>query len=158
MAIQTGNSAKINVMIRWMLEQDRDQVVDIDSCNPGAWSKENLLRALCQRNCVGLIATQGDLVDGFMVYEIHKRYYHILKLVVHPCYRRRGIGRQMLSRLSGKLQGSKQSRARVVVRESNLSAHLFLKECRFEATEVIRGHFDDNGEDAYKFVHFRGAK
>ena len=38
-----------------------------------AWTEDDFLRCLRQRNCIRMVAERGDLqVLGFMVYELHR--------------------------------------------------------------------------------------
>jgi ribosomal protein S18 acetylase RimI-like enzyme len=79
---------------------------------------------------------------AFVVYENSGSEFHILNLVVHSQYRRRGYGSVLINRMKEKLRGKFKS-LKCDVRDTNLVAHLFLKQNGFLAKEVIRGHFQD---------------
>jgi [ribosomal protein S18]-alanine N-acetyltransferase len=115
------------------------------------WNENEFLRVLRQRNCIGMVAECGDKVVGHFLYELHKKKIQVLDLAVDPEFRRRGVGTQIINKLKGKLTNGRRSAIEMLVRESNLDAHLFLRECGFFASQVIRDHYDDTGEDAYRF-------
>jgi len=107
------------------------------------------LRCLRQRNCIGMVAEQGEKVVGFMIYELHKNKLHILNFAVHPACRRFGVGAQMVAKLISKLSSHRRTRITLEVRETNLDAQLFFREQGFRAQRVLRSFYDDSGEDAY---------
>jgi len=113
------------------------------------WSEEDFLRCLRQRNCIGMVAEQGERVVGFMIYELHKNKLHILNFAVHPGYRRLGVGAQMVAKLIGKLSSHRRTRITLEVRETNLAAQLFFRNQGFKAVRVLRSFYEDSGEDAY---------
>ena len=68
-----------------------------------------------------MVAEHGDRVVGFMIYELHKTQ------AAHPELRRppglaagRGIGRQMVDKLIGKLSSHRRTKITLEVRETNL--------------------------------------
>jgi ribosomal-protein-alanine N-acetyltransferase len=114
-----------------------------------AWTEEDFLRCLRQRNCIGMVAEQGERVVGFMIYELHKAKLHILNFAVHPMFRRGGVGGQMVSKLISKLSSHRRTRITLEVRETNLSAQLFFRSQSFRAIKVLRSFYEDSGEDAF---------
>jgi ribosomal-protein-alanine N-acetyltransferase len=147
--------AQVRVHIRWMIRRDMPEVLAIEHASFDLpWCEEEFLRVLRQRNCIGMVAECGERVVGFMIYELHKTKLHVLNFAVHPEFRRQGVGHQMVAKLVGKLSGHRRTRIVVHARESNLAAHLFYKVQGFRATEVLRGYFEDTGEDAYVMQYF----
>jgi ribosomal-protein-alanine N-acetyltransferase len=114
-----------------------------------SWTEEDFLRCLRQRNCIGMVAEQGERVVGFMIYELHKQKLHILNFAVHPLCRRHGVGRQMVSKLVSKLSSHRRTRITLEVRETNLPAQLFFRAQDFRAVKVLRTFYEDSGEDAF---------
>jgi len=88
-------------------------------------------------------------VVGFMIYELHKTRLHVLNFAVNPELRRRGIGRQMIDKLIGKLSSQRRTRISLEVRETNLAAQVFFRSSGFKATNVLHDFYDDSPEDAY---------
>jgi ribosomal-protein-alanine N-acetyltransferase len=150
--MSTGRTEKeqVRVHIRWMIRRDMPEVLQIEQqCFEYAWTEEDFLRCLRQRNCIGMVAEQGEKVVGFMIYELHKAKLHILNFAVHPPYRRCGIGSQMVAKLISKLSSHRRTRITLEVRETNLAAQLFFSRQSFRAIRVLRGYYEDSGEDAY---------
>lgn len=118
-----------------------------------AWTEEDFLCTLRQRNCIGMIAEQKEKILGFMVYELHNTKIHILNLAVHPEHRRQSVGTQMIERLQGKLSEQRRTSLCMELRETNLPAQLFLRSQGFRAVNVLRHFYDDTGEDAFLFSY-----
>ena len=97
------------VHIRWMIRRDMPSVLGIENaCFEFAWSEDDFIRCLRQRNCIGMVAEQDDEVVGFMIYELHKNRLHILNFAVHPEHRRTGVGQSMVDKLLGKLSHERE--------------------------------------------------
>ena len=138
------------VHIRWMIRRDMPAVLGIEqSCFEFAWTEEDFIRCLRQRNCIGMVAERNDEIVGFMIYELHKNRLHILNFAVAPEQRRNGVGNAMCSKLFGKLSHERRNRIMLEVRETNLDAQLFFKSLGFRAISVLRDFYDDTVEDAY---------
>jgi ribosomal-protein-alanine N-acetyltransferase len=141
---------KIRVHIRWMIRRDMPEVLSIEGASfDYPWCEEEFLRVLRQRNCIGMVAEYGERVVGFMIYELHKTRLQVLNFAVSPEFRRCDIGHQMVGKLVGKLSSHRRTRIQLHLRETNLPAQLFFRIQGFRATEVLREHFEDTGEDAY---------
>jgi ribosomal-protein-alanine N-acetyltransferase len=150
--MSTGRTEKeqIRVHIRWMIRRDMPEVLQTEQASfDFAWTEEDFLRCLRQRNCIGMVAEQGEKVVGFMIYELHKSKLHILNFAVHPSYRRLGVGAQMVAKLISKLSSHRRTRITLEVRETNLTAQLFFRAQGFRAVRVLRAYYEDSGEDAF---------
>ena len=148
----TGAESKpqVRVHIRWMIRRDMNEVLDIErSAFEFPWFEEEFIRCLRQRNCIGMVAEHAERVVGFMIYELHKTRLHILNFAVAADLRRRGIGRQMIDKLVGKLSSQRRTRISLEVRETNLAAQVFIRSSGFKATSVLHEFYDDSPEDAY---------
>jgi ribosomal-protein-alanine N-acetyltransferase len=148
------SQAQTRVHIRWMIRRDMPEVLAIEHTSfEFPWCEEEFLRVLRQRNCIGMVAELGDRIVGFMIYELHRSRIHVLDFATHPEFRRQGVGRQMISKLAGKLSSQRRNRIALYVRETNLPAQLFFRIVGFRAVEVLREHFQDSGEDAYGMLY-----
>jgi ribosomal-protein-alanine N-acetyltransferase len=144
----------LRVHVRWMLRLDLPAVLAIEqSGSAQPWTEDDLLRALRRRNCIGMVAEHGARVVGSMLYELHPDHLRLLAMAVDPESRRRGVGRQMVAKLVAKLSPGRRALITFDVRETHLDSHRFLHAQGFEATGVLREHFGDTHEDAYRFVH-----
>ncbi|MBW3539516.1 MAG: ribosomal protein S18-alanine N-acetyltransferase [Planctomycetes bacterium] len=140
----------LSVQIRWLIRRDMTEVLDIERDSfEFAWTEEDFLCCLRQRNCIGMVAEHDRRIVGFMIYELHKSRLRILNFAVHRDARRHGVGRQMLRRLIDKLSQQRRNEILLHVRETNLAAQLFFRNQGFMAVGVLRNHYDDTTEDAY---------
>ena len=150
MSANRTEKEQVRVHIRWMIRRDMPEVLHTEQESfEFAWTEEDFLRCLRQRNCIGMVAEQGEKVVGFMIYELHKNKLHILNFAVHPSYRRAGVGTQMVAKLISKLSSHRRTRITLEVRETNLGAQLFFRSQEFRALRVLRAFYEDSGEDAY---------
>ena len=157
MSTNRAEKEQVRVHIRWMIRRDMPEVLQTEQESfEYAWTEEDFLRCLRQRNCIGMVAEQGERVVGFMIYELHKARLHILNFAVHPQYRRVGVGAQMVAKLISKLSSHRRTRITLEVRETNLPAQLFFRAQGFKAVRVLRGFYEDSGEDAF-LMHYRLA-
>jgi ribosomal-protein-alanine N-acetyltransferase len=154
--MSTGRTEKeqVRVHIRWMIRRDMPEVLQTEQASfEFSWTEEDFLRCLRQRNCIGMVAEQGEKVVGFMIYELHKAKLHILNFAVHPGFRRLGVGAQMVAKLISKLSSHRRTRITLEVRETNLPAQLFFRSQGFRAVQVLRGYYEDSGEDAFRMQY-----
>lgn len=150
--MSTGRAQKelVRVHIRWMIRRDMPEVLAAEQQSfEYAWTEDDFLRCLRQRNCIGMVAEHNDRIIGFMIYELHKNRLHVLNFAVAPAFRRTGIGAQMVSKLIGKLCSHRRSKITLAVRERNLPAQLFFRSQDFKAVRVLRNYYEDSGEDAF---------
>src|SRR6059036_863848 len=150
MSTNRTEKEQMRVHIRWMIRRDMPEVLQTEQESfEFAWTEEDFLRCLRQRNCIGMVAELGEKVVGFMIYELHKNKLHILNFAVDPQWRRRGVGAQMVAKLISKLSSHRRTRITLEVRETNLSAQLFFRAQGFRAVRVMRTFYEDSGEDAF---------
>src|SRR5437660_6090084 len=150
--MSTGRTEKeqVRVHIRWMIRRDMPEVLQTEQESfEYSWTEEDCLRCMRQRNCIGMVAEQGETVIGFMIYELHKAKLHILNFAVYPTCRRCGVGAQMVAKLITKLSSHRRTRITLEVRETNLAAQLFFRAQEFKAVRVLRTFYEDSGEDAF---------
>ncbi|MGB7323533.1 MAG: ribosomal protein S18-alanine N-acetyltransferase [Rubripirellula sp.] len=133
-----------------MIRRDMPAVLGIENKSfEFAWTEDDFIRCLRQRNCIGMVAEEDDKVVGFMIYELHKNRLHILNFAVGEDSRRSGVGFAMIGKLLGKLSQERRNRIMLEVRETNLIAQLFFKKIGFRAVSVLRDFYEDTDEDAY---------
>jgi ribosomal-protein-alanine N-acetyltransferase len=139
------------VHIRWMIRRDMPEVMRSERASfEYSWTEDDFLRCLRQRNCIGMVAEQGERITGFMIYELHKTRLHLLNFAVHPSARRTGVGRLMVAKLVYKLTSHRRQKITLAVRERNLVAQMFFRAHGFQATRLLQNYYEDSGEDAYQ--------
>ena len=135
-----------------MARRDLDEVVSIERLAfEFPWTEEDFKGWLSGRNCIGMVAERGELVVGFMVYELHKDSLSLLNLAVAADFVRRGVGRALMDKLKSKL-GVRRKYVSCVVRERNVAGQLFLQSQGFRCIEPRCNHWDECDDDAYLFV------
>jgi len=145
-----GVKEQVRVHIRWMIRRDMADVIQAERQSfEYAWTEEDFLQCLRQRNCIGMVAEQDDRIVGFMIYELHKNRLHLLNFAVAEEYRRSGIGTQMVEKLIAKMASHRRNKITLAVRERNLGAQLFFRNLDFRASRVMRNYYEDSGEDAF---------
>lgn len=158
MSTGKSSSSQVDVQIRWMIRRDMPEVLDIENqCFEFAWTEEDFLSCLRQRNCIGMVAECQERIVGFMIYELLKHQLHVLNFAVAPQSRRHGIGSQMIDKLVHKLSQQRRHEIILEVRETNLPAQLFFRHQGLAASAVLRGYYEDTAEDAYQMrYHLAG--
>lgn len=140
--------------VRWMLGRDMPQVVPIEAASfECAWTEGDFLRALRQRNCIGMVVERGDVIVGYMLYELYRDHLKLLSLAVHPGHRRTGVGALLVEKLIYKMCSHRREKVTLAVREGNTPAQMFFRAQRFKAAKVLRGHYEDSDEDAYQMEY-----
>jgi ribosomal-protein-alanine N-acetyltransferase len=148
----TRPEERARVHTRYMLRRDLTEAVEIERAGAHEpWCDAEFCSRLKAPHCIGIVAEHGGRVVGFMVYEVERTHYRLLKLAVAPDFRRRGAGRQLVARLVGRL-GGRRNRIVADVRETNLGGQLVLKALGLRAEAVIRGFYGD-GRDAFRFEY-----
>lgn len=150
MEVHRTQHSALHVQIRWLIRRDMAEVLKIENDSfEFAWTEEDFLSCLRQRNCIGMVAEHDQEIVGFMVYELHKSKLNILNFAVNDETRRQNVGAQMCHKLIDKLSQQRRNEILLEVRESNLDAQLFFKNYGFRAVTILRNHYDDTTEDAY---------
>jgi [ribosomal protein S18]-alanine N-acetyltransferase len=122
------------VSISWLLHQDLNSVVDIESrTSRSPWRDMKIRNTLCQPNNIALAARCGDFVAGYIFYALRRKALEIVRLAVAPEYSRQGVGTMLINRLKRKLSNERRCRLFVEVDECNLAAQLFFKSNHFLA-------------------------
>ena len=148
MAIQI--SGEIRVQIRWLVSRDMEEVLNIEQESfEFPWSKEDYLRCLRSRNCIGMVADYHGQVVGSMIYELGKSKIQLLNMATAKQYRRCGVATQMIAKLIGKLAAQRRNRITFEIRETNLAAQLFFRSAGFRATQILKNYYEQMQEDAY---------
>ena len=150
MSFDHSQREAVKVQIRWLIRRDMAEVLEIERESfEFAWTEEDFLCCLRQRNCIGMVAEHNHQIVGFMVYELHKARLHILNFAVAPSASRQQVGTQMVEKLIDKLSQQRRKEIVLEVRERNLGAQLFFQKLGFRAVRVLRSYYDDTSEDAY---------
>ena len=141
------------IVIEWAHRADIAAILEIEhDLFEFPWTEKDFIHCLRQRNCIGMKSRIGDIVAGYMVYELHAKRLQVLNFAVRTEYQLKGVGRAMMAKLINKLSSQRRSKIILHVRETNLDACLFFKAVGLKAVATVENCFD-NGEDAYRFEY-----
>lgn len=154
-------SAPLTVQLRWALDRDRDfdDVMAIEhATGRPPMRRGTLMKLRCGPDAVtpGLADYRGRIV-GYVLYDLAVAdRIRLLRFAVHPDYHRRGVGRQVMTRMIGKLSRDRP-RLAITVRDSNLHGQLFLRACGFKAAvpAISHDYWQCPLEDACHMVYSR---
>lgn len=149
------NCPSITIQIRPMKLDDIEQVKAIDHLSFSLPWPENAYRYEIVENPASLSwvaeteTTSGQIkICGMVVVWLILDETHIATLAVHPVYRSRGIGKQLLDIA---LKASAQQGAQLAtleVRKSNIVAQNIYYDFGFQTVGRRRRYYKDNHEDA----------
>ena len=155
----TDKPKPLKIWMRCMIRRNMPEVLAIESESfEFPWLEEDFLHALSCYNVAGMVAEYDGRVVGFMIYDFHKRHYHILNFAVASDYRRRGVGVQMLESTKRKLRSQRRTRIMLEVRETNVAGQQFFASQKFRAVGIVRNYYQDTPEDAYAMEYQKKSK
>lgn len=128
--------------IRWVIRHDTPELLLAESACTHPWSEEQVLCELRQRDRIGVVieSPEHDVV-GYMIYQLCKSHFELLRFAVRYPYRRQGYGRRLIWRLIDKLSLQKRNRIVVHVDDSNLGLQLFLQQVGFRCVQVTGNEY-----------------
>lgn len=136
--------------IRWMIRRDLPDVLDIDARSFfEPWSEADFVTQLRRRECIPHVLELDERVVGYLLFNQLKDRLQVLRLAVHPGWRRMNVATDLVLHLLRRLH---EARQRIVLDcpERLLEAQLFLRATSFQATAILPGYCAD-GSDAYRF-------
>ncbi len=95
-----------------------------------------------------LIAAMDDVPVGYLSFWTVADEYQILKVAVHPQYRRRHIGAGMITHLISLARKERIAAITLELRESNEAAQSLYTACGFQTDGLRKGYYTDTGENA----------
>lgn len=118
--------------VRWIVSRDMDEIIGLDSASFEPWLRWNRAEwsdVLKDHGVIGLVIAdlETDRVLGCVVYRLQKHRIEVLKLIVHPMFRRCGLARELLVRVVLKLSRRERNQATCDVPERSLDAQLLLR-------------------------------
>ncbi len=81
---------------------------------------------------------------------------HLVTIAVHPSFRRKGLGGQLLQHLFGEIEKQSLDKITLEVRSSNSAAQKFYQEFGFKRIAIRPQYYIDTNEDAivyWKILH-----
>lgn len=121
-----------------------DSLARLDkSSNVNPWSADQFQFELSRANrvCYG-IEWRGEFA-GYTIVKTEFIRATVLDFLIHKDHRRKGLGRELLKHIDERLMSPYRRVLEITLSDRDLDAHLFLKQCRVKATDVIRGEKQD---------------
>jgi len=127
-----------------------DQVLAIERTFAAPWSRDMFLQELRQQwdASEALVAESQELLLGYVLCWFVADEIHIVNLAVHPGWRRRGIGRQLLTEICDRARRRGMTLATLEVRIHNEPAVRLYESFGFRQVAIRKSYYADNGEDA----------
>lgn len=154
------NKKSMSLNVRKMNLDDVAEVAALEYHNYGfPWSEDDY-KLIITGNYMSEVVTHCGEVLGFSVCDLGETSIIINRLVVMECFRRKGVGSFILTRLMRRLRPNGRTRITVYVEELNAGAIKFLGKHKFRGVNIIYDYFDrippDNGintQDAFVFFY-----
>lgn len=140
----------MKVKIDSMGQEHLDQVVAIENVSfPIPWKRDTFLFEILLNELADyIVALKDDQVVGYGGMWLILDEAHITNIAVHPVFRGRGIGKQILNGLIRRAAGRGVKQMTLEVRPSNLVACRLYREFGFVKKGVRKRYYQDNNEDA----------
>lgn len=148
----------MKITYKLMTQEDINGVFEISNlCFSSPWSKNSITSELTNPIAKYIIAKDldSDFIVGFIGIWIIAGEADITNIAVHPNYRLRGIGSNLLSFLINLCDDLNCPLINLEVRSSNISAQNLYKKFNFVSVG-IRKRYYDNKEDAILMTYFSG--
>lgn len=143
---------KITIRQLTSSESDIDQIVEIETLSFNkydAYSKDNFLRWLGYTPDLCLVAEIDGRIAGDMITRIQDDKAELASLAIHPDFRRRGVGSELLEETVRRVMTYGIDQIDLEVRKTNLNGFRFWKKMGFILTGEQPGFYED-GETAFQ--------
>lgn len=147
-----GSKQGLKIIITKMTRDDLNKVVEIEEASFNApWSRRMFLSELSGNPFSQLYTARmpdKDEIVGYICFWLVFEELHLMNLAVHPCWRREGVGEELLrwAVLKGREAGTKI--ATLEVRSSNDAARGLYEKVGFKARSIRRNYYSNPKEDA----------
>jgi ribosomal-protein-alanine N-acetyltransferase len=152
---QSPSPAWLPVRVEAMMTADLEAVLAIERASfPAPWPREIFLRELHDDQIARLFVahaaegTHQGTVVGYACAWLVVDELHITNFAVHPEFRRRHVGDQLLQGVLTRAQEQGGRQALLEVRASNRGAQRLYGRFGFVPVAVRKGYYTDNNEDA----------
>lgn len=138
--------------IRTLQRRDLAEVVKIERQSfSDPWPRKEFMRLMKERATGLQVIQMGDVIGGYVVYDVHRRQFAILSIAVNPAFRREGLATALVAKIKSKLS----QRRRCIwtnVSENNVPAQKFFRAVDFQASGIIKNPWGC-GTSAIRFCY-----
>jgi len=117
-------------------------------CFSDPWSENSIAVELDNPLSLWIVAMDGDRLAGYVGSQSVLGWADMMNLAVSPDYRRKGIGRELVSQLIERLKANKVSCLTLEVRKSNENAIMLYNSLGFVEVGRRPGYYHHPKEDA----------
>jgi len=112
------------------------------------WSKGDFEVGLTDENIHYFVLRHNNRVVAYVVFTLMFNKAHILNFAVHPDYRRKGIGSELLRRTLSYIQSRGGVKVTLEVRVGNIAAQNLYRKFGFKIVGFRKNYYLDNNESA----------
>jgi len=139
--------------IESMGKEDLGEVLKIENCSfPTPWTRRLFEEELHNPNSRIFLLKKSegekDIIYGYICLWLIRNEVHILKIAIHPSFRRQGLARKLLKFALDYSFRRKVDKAILEVREHNYPAHFLYKKFGFYQIGIRTKYYEDTKEDA----------
>jgi len=139
----------IKTLIRPMERRDLDEIAEMEKmCFSLPWTRTMFEDELFNPDAYYLVAETDGKTVGYIGFWKILDEGHITNIAVHPDFRRRGYGRELIAAMIGKAKELGITAVTLEVRISNKTAISLYESFGFLAAGVRKKYYSDNDEDA----------
>lgn len=151
LSTEVSSKGSLPIQIEPMRVRDLDAVLAIERTSfPTPWSRYAYLSELLENDRAYYIVarTSDRKVAGYTGMWLILDEGHITTIAVHPLYRGRGVGRQLLEAAEAIARERGALRITLEVRVSNIIAQSLYEKTGYVNVGIRPGYYRDNNEDA----------
>ena len=139
-------------IIKPFKSEDVEKVAELKEFFEEMWDEPALLSELSNAASIAVLAKNGQQVIGFCAFSAVKEEANLNMILVHPKYRKNGVGEIMLKEAVKKIKEKGATEAYLEGRVSNEAAINLYQKFRFEQVG-LRKNFYKNPEDDALIMH-----
>ena len=125
------------------------QVAELEKlCFSRPWSENSIASELRNPLSLWIVAVEDDVVAGYIGSQSVEGEADMMNVAVHPDYRRRGIGAQLVEHLITALREAGNHMLALEVRDSNAPAIAMYEKLGFVQVGLRPNYYRDPKEDA----------
>lgn len=137
------------IQLQKMAETHVSQVAELEKlCFSAPWSRNSVASELNNPLSLWLVATDGDVVAGYIGSQSVLGEADMMNVAVHPDYRRQGIGKLLVEELVASLKENSVYSLTLEVRASNDPAIGLYEQLGFTQVGRRPNYYRDPREDA----------
>lgn len=137
------------IQLQRMTEAHVSQIAELETlCFSAPWSRNSVASELNNPLSLWLVATDGELVAGYIGSQSVMGEADMMNVAVHPNYRRKGIGKQLVEALIVSLKEKGVYSLTLEVRASNQPAISLYDQLGFTQVGRRPNYYRDPREDA----------